>query len=285
MIGPVCVSPMAVIDRSVGEQVRLLGRLPTDRIGLAGAAVVEEGIGTTRAAVVAHVFTVDYLVTPVTTEPSDRDSRRREMCELTEVVYAAVSLGARMAHIASDPSGGLRYEGYEDAVGMLPDDLSSVVAASRDGGIVLAVENTSPVRCDLSFTHSVRDALEVAAICGTRLCLDLYCAWHEPHLAELVARHADQIALVQVADLVIGTQMSPDRWVPDDGDLPLERVLCDVVDAGYHGPIDIELIGPEAARQWAEIALRRSIEWLRHVAERHQAGWMPGGQGAMSHDQ
>ena len=50
--------------------------------------------------------------------------------------------------------------------------------------------------------------------------------------------------LVQVSDYVLGDRTAPCRAVPGDGAIPLERILGDVLDAGYGGVFDLELVGP-----------------------------------------
>jgi sugar phosphate isomerase/epimerase len=67
---------------------------------------------------------------------------------------------------------------------------------------------------------------------------------------------------VQVSDYVVGTHTTPDRVVPGDGDIPLERILRTLVDAGYRGAYDIELIGPRIETEGYEQAVTRAV---RHV--------------------
>jgi sugar phosphate isomerase/epimerase len=72
-------------------------------------------------------------------------------------------------------------------------------------------------------------------------------------LADLRAtllRAAPHIALVQLTDVSVGTVRSPDdppsggRVPFGEGDLPLARILGDIKDTGYAGPLELELIGP-----------------------------------------
>ncbi len=59
-----------------------------------------------------------------------------------------------------------------------------------------------------------------------------------------MADAVDVLRLVQVSDYVIGTLRTPDRAVPGDGDIPLARIIGQLLEAGYDGVFDIELIGP-----------------------------------------
>jgi sugar phosphate isomerase/epimerase len=77
---------------------------------------------------------------------------------------------------------------------------------------------------------------------------------------------AGRFALVQVADFVLGTLQTPDRAVPGDGDIPIQRQLRWLAEAGYTGPIEVELLGPritaEGPAQAAARAVRILSSWL-----------------------
>ena len=67
--------------------------------------------------------------------------------------------------------------------------------------------------------------------------------------------------MVQICDfVVVGTLDTPNRAVLGDGDIPLERLLATVLDAGYEGAFDIEIIGPRIEQEGYPAAIRRSVE-------------------------
>ena len=43
-------------------------------------------------------------------------------------------------------------------------------------------------------------------------------------------------------------------------DIPLRRILSDIITAGYDGVFDLELIGPRIEEEGYERAIRRAIE-------------------------
>ena len=65
-----------------------------------------------------------------------------------------------------------------------------------------------------------------------------------------------------MSDYAVGTLSTPNRLVPGDGDIPIERIVRDVLEAGYTGGFDIELIGPRIEEEGYESAIRRSVDWL-----------------------
>src|SRR6266487_4329133 len=76
------------------------------------------------------------------------------------------------------------------------------------------------------------------------------------------AAGVDRLRLVQVSDFAVGTLSTPNRLVPGDGDIPLERILGQVLAAGYEGAFDLELIGPRIEEEGYRSACRRSIDQL-----------------------
>ncbi len=117
-------------------------------------------------------------------------------------------------------------------------------------------------RPELGFVHTVRDAAVLAERLGMGLCVDFYASWMEPQLGSQLAALRDQIDLVQISDFVIGTLDQPNRWVPGDGDLPLDSLLDALAASGYEGAIDLELLGPRITEEGAASALRRGTAWL-----------------------
>jgi sugar phosphate isomerase/epimerase len=69
---------------------------------------------------------------------------------------------------------------------------------------------------------------------------------------------AGEIVLVQVADYVLGTLRAPDRAVPGDGDIPIERQLRWLAETGYTGPIELELLGPRITAEGPARAAARA---------------------------
>ena len=71
-----------------------------------------------------------------------------------------------------------------------------------------------------------------------------------------------------MSDYVIGTLGTPDRAVPGDGDIPIERILGQLLAAGYDGAFDLELIGPRIEAEGYASAIRRSVSALDAMLDR-----------------
>ena len=92
--------------------------------------------------------------------------------------------------------------------------------------------------------------------------MELNACWAERGLAETIRKGADRIRLVQVSDFTIGTVASSQRLVPGDGDIPIERILGRVLDAGYAGVFDLELIGDAITAEGYDAAVPRAVDAL-----------------------
>ena len=103
---------------------------------------------------------------------------------------------------------------------------------------------------------------------GVGVVLELACCWYERGLAELVRDNVHMLALVQVSDYEIGTFDTPNRSVIGDGDVPLERLIAMVLDAGYDGLFDLEIIGPRIEAEGYVPATRRSLERMSEMLDR-----------------
>jgi sugar phosphate isomerase/epimerase len=119
----------------------------------------------------------------------------------------------------------------------------------------------------VGFVHTLRDAIDLAWRIGTGVCMEVNACWAERNLAGTIAAGIEAIELVQISDYAIGTRTTPERLVPGDGDIPLSRIVESVLDAGYSGVFDIEVIGPRIEDEGYESAIRRSIAYVEALLE------------------
>ncbi|MBY0276839.1 sugar phosphate isomerase/epimerase [Candidatus Binatia bacterium] len=175
--------------------------------------------------------------------------------------------GANAAVITSGPAIGLTWEEAADA---FVAAVRPVVDAARADGMTLVVEHTNGLRFDLGFLHNLRDTIEVARRAGVSVCLEVNTVWGERALRDTIRDGVDRIRIVQVNDFLVPTTSTPDRGVPGDGVIPLERLLRDLEEAGYRGPYELEIVGPRIEAEGYESAVRRSVahvdELLRRVS-------------------
>jgi sugar phosphate isomerase/epimerase len=193
--------------------------------------------------------------------PSRWQSERESLITALDVT---ASLEGRTLYGKAGPAGGLD---WDDAAGALTKASAPVVSHSRRVGVPLIIEQTNPLHADTDFVHSFRDAVDIAAMTGIGLCLDLFHIWEERHLVDNACRALQFLHLVQLGDFCYGTRQIPDRAVPGDGVMPIRRIVGGLVESGYQGPIDLELLGPRIWREGAKSAALRAGQYMSDLLQ------------------
>jgi sugar phosphate isomerase/epimerase len=174
-------------------------------------------------------------------------------------IDAAEALRAECMILTTGPA---RQLPWEDAAEALQEALAPLIEDAHDRNIPFGLEHTNSLRVDVGFIHSLRDCVDVARRLGIGVCVETNACWAERGLGQTISEGVDTFRIVQVSDYAIGTRSTPDRLVPGDGDIPFERILGQVLAAGYTGVFDLELIGPKIDEEGYERACTRSVNAL-----------------------
>jgi sugar phosphate isomerase/epimerase len=263
----VTVNPMCTVAWPLEEVLAVWEELDIHRVGLSAIQLNAQGWDPWLKAIKASDLDVVYLNYGISAAVTNDSAWKQDESTLLRMVDAAAELSAGCIYFSPGPPGQAR---WEEAVEALGAQLSGVIAAANERNVAIGLENTVSSRPELGFLHSVRDAMTAARQLGVGVCVDLYGCWVEPGLTRTLRDNLDLVHLVQVSDFVVGTLVQPNRWVPGDGDLPLDRLLNDVLDAGYEGVLDLELLGPAIAAEGPTSALARGTRWMTEVLERRQ---------------
>lgn len=176
---------------------------------------------------------------------------------LTTLIQRVAALGGRSIYMLTGGFGTLTWEG---AAQRFSEAIAPCLSIARDAGVRLAIENTPGLYGDLHIAHSLRDTLALAEMAGIDVCIDLPTCWTEAGLKDSISRAIPRCAVVQVADYVCGDRSLPARAVPGDGGIQLRRTFQWLLDAGYDGAFDLELIGPRIDREGRVAAVRRAAQ-------------------------
>jgi sugar phosphate isomerase/epimerase len=284
--------------RPVRELVDSLVAQGIRRIGVPVTQLERGGLRANAAALRSAGIEVLDVVLPTAFTLAEPVHWPGERARLRGCVEVTAAVGARLLYLTTGPAGPLT---WDEAAVRFAAAVAPVLADARAAGVTLAVENTTPLRADLGFVHRLTDVIDAAALAGIAVCADLFAAWTDRDLRAAIAAgveesgsglfgsglsgsgesgagqfragqlgagsfEAGRFALVQVADFVLGTLQTPDRAVPGDGDIPIQRQLRWLAEAGYTGPIEVELLGPritaEGPAQAAARAVRILSSWL-----------------------
>jgi len=264
----VSVNSISSLHQSLAEDIELWASLGIDHVGLILHKVEQVGWDDAESMLLGAGLTISTIAgpVPVPLHAGPRsDARRAELSLIGRALEFAAAVGAGSLYLCTGAADGLI---WRDAA----ERFCAAVAPSAERaaalGVRLAIEPTNPLRADVSFVFTFADAADLAHAAGIGVVADLQSCWYEREIDQRLRDHADQIALVQVSDYVVGTHATPDRAVPGDGAVPIERLLGVVLAAGYHGTVDIEVMGPRIEAMGYAAALARSAAYVSDVLDR-----------------
>jgi sugar phosphate isomerase/epimerase len=244
------------------EHWRALG---ARRIGVQTAKMQAEGWDGSVDALGGSGFELETIV-HLNANRFDDDAQVESFArELSRTLAAARVLGARSVYMTSGARGTLT---WEETAERFCRAVAPHAEEARRAGIALLVEPAPALYAEFYFTHTLRDAIELAEQAGLGVVIDIFSCWTEARLRESIERAMKRCHLVQVGDYVLGDRALPCRAVPGDGAIPLARIVGWILEAGYRGAFDLELIGPRIDEEGHEEAVRRSAERLGELLTR-----------------
>lgn len=159
---------------------------------------------------------------------------------------------------------------WQEVLELFCDAVSPCVSVTQSLGIDLAFEPS--LRTDVSFVNSLRDALDAAEQADLSLVADFANCWMERDLDKTLLRARDRISLVQIDDVQIGSSdgIPPATRVHiGDGDLPVDRLMQQVLRTGYQGVFDLEVLGAKVESLGYQTSLERGVplanQWLTRI--------------------
>ena len=160
---------------------------------------------------------------------------------------AAIDLMAKFGGLSIYfPPGRTTGAPWREDLSRLAEAVAPTVEHARANGVLASIEPS--LRTSVSFVNTLRDAIDVAELTGLSIVADFGNMWMERDFREVVAQAQPHLALMQIGDMVIGSVSQPPpggRAHIGEGELPLRRLLGDVLDAGYAGVFDVEVVPAE----------------------------------------
>ncbi|MFL6238229.1 MAG: sugar phosphate isomerase/epimerase family protein [Actinomycetes bacterium] len=253
------VSAVCSYRQSLDDDLALWERLGVRRVGLTLAKLETAGFDAAAKRIADAGLDVNNVIA-FGPRLSDPTSWSAHADRLLGGIDAARAIGADLFVLTTGPAGQLT---WEEAADRLAEFLPTIQTTD----FPLIIEHTNALRVDVGFVHTLRDMVDLARRLYVGVLCEVNACWSERGLAATVHDGVDVIKLVQVSDFVVGTHDTPNRVVPGDGDIPLLRVLNDIVTAGYRGTFDLELIGPRVEDEGYESAIRRAVDATSRLLE------------------
>lgn len=248
-------STAAFVDFCAAQAIQHM-TLVTPKLFEPGGLDVDLAPGGPRVTTVNHVFAV---------HPNLPDDTGGAAEALARAIDGAARLGASQIYLISGGRGRLEWEA---AAARFAELIAPCMAQANDAGVRLMVENASAMNVDIHMAHTLPDAVRLAEIAGIGVCVELHACWMEGDLKANLRRALPLAGLVQVSDYVLGDRTTPCRAVPGDGAMPLERMIGDLLEMGYTGLFDLELVGPRIDAEGAESACARAADYLSNLLDK-----------------
>ena len=235
--------------------------------GIGAISVTTSQLGDDPAAAVAAIRAAGLrTVSAGTAAGSLIESESRTLALLTPLIDLAAALGCETAFTVTGPTPPRMPT--DEACGKLVAALGAARDHAISRGVRLAIEHSSPVTRGLGFVCTLADAVAVARDADIAVAVELQNCWYEGGLARLFREHAARFAVVQVSDFALGEEPRMNRRVPGDGDIPLEWLIAQLLDAGYAGMFELEMLGPAIEAEGYASAIRRGADWLSETLAR-----------------
>jgi sugar phosphate isomerase/epimerase len=174
---------------------------------------------------------------------ADEAQRKKIIEENRRTIDEAVAIGADLVVLVC---GGIAPAGLRASRQMVEDGIAELIPYAAERGVRLGIEPLHPMfAADRSVIVTLAQAIELAerfplAVVG--VIIDTYHVWWDPALQRDIARAAERIFGFHVSDWILPI---PDilngRGLMGDGYIDFSAILSLVKQAGYQGPIEVEI--------------------------------------------
>jgi len=183
---------------------------------------------------------------------------------LSQAIKSSVAVGARSIYMLTGGRGTMT---WEDAAECFSRAIEPCVAEAEQAGLKLMIENAPFLYVDGHIGSTLRDTITLAEMAGIGVNIELFACWYEAGLDKMIRHIVPRCDLVQVSDYVFGDRSLPARAVPGDGMIPLKRIFGWLLDAGYEGAFDLEMMGPRIEKEGRREATRRAADYTTKILE------------------
>jgi sugar phosphate isomerase/epimerase len=220
-----------------------------------GPAVLDEAL----AALAPGGVRVGTVVQPFARYPNLERDEGEAAARLDAAIGAAAALGCRHVYTITGGRGALGWEAAAERFAAL---IAPCIDHASERGVAISVETANLFNADIHIAHTLDDTIRLAELAGIGVTLDIGAIWAESDLAGRFARALPRTRLVQLCDWVPGDRDSPCKAVIGDGMVPIERIVTDLLELGYEGALDLELVGTRIAAEGHRAAFARAAEAL-----------------------
>lgn len=192
---------------------------------------------------------------------SDGRSFRESVEDASDAIGLASAMDCRCLVVYSGARGG---HTRNHARRLLSSALTELATLAADGGVVLAIEPMHPAcAAEWTFLTTLDETLDLINEIDSphvKLAFDTYHLAQNGLALERLGEIVNRIGIVHVGDSKVEPGLEQNRCALGDGHIPLQQIVHRLIDAGYDGHFDIELIGEEIeAADYGDL-VRKSLE-------------------------
>ena len=180
---------------------------------------------------------------------------------------AAAELGVDCVFVMSGPRGDVL---WEEAAKRFTEELRLLLPHAKERGVRLAIEPIHPMRQDLTFINTAKDAYDIVAEIGDPslgYVFDFWHLWFAPDILAEIGRSAASIFNVQISDHKAMTLRTLDRTAPGEGIAPCPAMFRALEESGYADYYEMEIVSPDHEEMGYDAAIERSIRSYQHLRE------------------
>ena len=236
------------------------------RLGAAGIGVTVEEVQEAGAAQARALLRDTGLIASTMTHRAFAFASPDQVGPAREKLMRSIDLASEIGALSLTMTTGGRGDlCWDEAANRFSGAIAPSAEAARQAGVALALEPTSHLYADASIAHRLSDLVTIARMAEINLGIDIFACWFDSDIDRAIVAAVPLCRLVQVSDYVGGDRSLPCRAVPGDGIVPLHRLLPAIVDAGYAGWFDIEVIGPRLTDEGIAKGLHRALTTIRFI--------------------
>jgi len=201
---------------------------------------------------------------PAPTEPE----RQSNIDDNLRAIEEAAELEAQCLVLVCGPAPG---RDIDAARQMVEDGIAAILPHAQAHKVPLGIEPLHPMfAADRSVIVTLAQAIDLAEkfpADGVGLVLDVFHIWWDPHLYTEIHRSKGRILGFHISDWSVPLPgIVTGRSMMGDGVIELRRIRTAVENAGYHGPIEVEIMNESLWSQPPDSVLEQTIDrYLSHV--------------------
>lgn len=253
---------------SLREAVDACVRASVPWIGVWRHKLAEVGAAQARALVEDAGLRVSSLLRGGFFGYSSDAERRERRDDNRRAVEEAAELGTDVLVLVCGPAGDRELPA---ARAIVVEELAELVPHAREHGVRLGIEPLHPMMAaERSVVVTLGQANDMAAAHSpddVGVVIDAYHVWWDPEVDRQITRAAGRILGYHVGDWLVPTpDVLAGRGVMGDGVIDLRSIRAAVDEAGYDGPIEVEVLNPELwKRDAGELVPHLATRYLEHV--------------------